>query len=116
MGTTIFACQIWLILDIFWIRQLLDAHITSDETSLICSGKDFTFGKSMAAVGLLLSPEAGSLSYCLRDMVVRDKRHNRSKMVDIHMHTGVHTHAHKRTHTHTRTDRIVYVIYYVLCI
>ena len=63
----IFACQILLVMDVFWIQQLLHAHIATDETSLICSGQVFTFGKSMAAVALFLSPEAGSLPYCLRE-------------------------------------------------
>lgn len=67
IDTIIFSCQVLQIMDVFWIWQLLHAHIATDETSLICSEKVFTFGKSTAAVALFLSPEAGSLPYCLRE-------------------------------------------------
>jgi len=102
-----------LILDVFWIKQLLDAHTASEEMSLICGGKIFTFGESMAAITLFFLPEAVPLPCCLRDMVVRDKRNNGSKMVDIH--TQVHTYTHMHMNTHT--DHKAYIVYYTyICI
>lgn len=67
VDTIIFTCHVLLITDEFCIWQLLRAHIATDEISLICREKVFTFRKSVAAVALRLSLGASSVPHCLRE-------------------------------------------------
>lgn len=113
IATIIFACQVLLIMDVFWIQWLLHAHIATDETFLICGGKVFTFGKTMAAIAVFLSLEAGSLPYCLREYSGFGQEEQWEQ-------NDWYTHAYRCTHTHTHTQRsysihcILYIYLYVV--